>query len=157
MGAKCCFEIFNEFRLLCCLNFMGQECAGIVPMLATFLCSVYIYWDDILSHFPEFSMLHAIKINCIYINEQVASIFSCNLRSDSELGRHFGPAFSVTPARRTLFLAAWNFEPAARNFVLGGPKFRADGPKFCTGSLICTNSKFCLVPSTWWRCPRCLP
>ena len=31
MGAKCCFEIFNEFRLLCCLNFMGQECAGIVP------------------------------------------------------------------------------------------------------------------------------
>ena len=32
---------------------MGQECAGIVPMLATFLCSVYIYWDDILSHFPD--------------------------------------------------------------------------------------------------------
>ena len=53
MGAKCYFEIFNEFRLLCCLNFMGQECAGIVPMLATFLCSVYIYWDDILSHFPD--------------------------------------------------------------------------------------------------------
>ena len=57
MGAKCCFEIFNEFRLLCCLHFMGQEshqeCDGIVPMLATFLCSVYIYWDDILSHFPD--------------------------------------------------------------------------------------------------------
>ena len=32
---------------------MGQECAGIVPILAIFLCSVYIYWDDILSHFPD--------------------------------------------------------------------------------------------------------
>ena len=32
-------------------------------------------------------MLHAIKINCIYINEQVASIISCNLRSDS--AQHF--------------------------------------------------------------------
>ena len=53
MGAKYCFEIFNEIMLLCCLNFMGQEYAGIVPMLATFLCSVYIYWDDILSHFPD--------------------------------------------------------------------------------------------------------
>ena len=31
MRAKCCFEIFDEFRPLCCLNFMGQECAGIVP------------------------------------------------------------------------------------------------------------------------------
>ena len=59
-------------------------------------------------------MLHAIKINCIYINEQVASIVSCNLRYNSELERHLGPAFSVTPARRTLFLAARNFEPAAR-------------------------------------------
>ena len=28
MGAKCCFEIFNEFRLLCCWNFI---CAWIVP------------------------------------------------------------------------------------------------------------------------------
>ena len=65
----------------------------------------------------HFLMLHAIKINCIYINEQVASIFSCNLRSDSTLERHFGPAFSVTPAKRTLILAARNFEPAARNFV----------------------------------------
>ena len=135
MGAKCCFEIFNEFRLLCCLNFMGQECPGIVPMLATFLCSVYIYWDFVPLPWrfltqPElqqgsdrlncnqkhFLMLHAMRIICIYINEQVASIFSCNLRSDSELEPHFGPAFSVTPARRTLFLAARNFEPAARNF-----------------------------------------
>ena len=65
----------------------------------------------------HFLMLHAIKINCIHITEQVASIFSCNLRSDTELERHLGPAFSVTPARRTLFLAARNFEPAARNFV----------------------------------------
>ena len=30
-------------------------------------------------------------------------------------------------------------------FRAGGPKFRADGPKFCTGSLICTGSKFWLV------------
>ena len=57
----------------------------------------------------HFLILHAIKINCIYINEQVASILSCNLRSDSELERHFGPAFSVTPARQTLFSAAQNF------------------------------------------------
>ena len=49
-----------------------------------------------------FLMWYAIKINCIYINEKVASIFSCNLRSDSELERHLDPAFSVTPARRTL-------------------------------------------------------
>ena len=32
---------------------MGQDCAGIVPMLATFLSSVYIYWEDILSHFHD--------------------------------------------------------------------------------------------------------
>ena len=31
------------------------------------------------------------------------------------------------------------------NSVFGGPKFRAGGPKFCTGSLTCTSSKFCLV------------
>ena len=35
-GSKCCFEIFNEFRLLCCLNFMGQECAGIAPESSRF-------------------------------------------------------------------------------------------------------------------------
>ena len=91
----------------------------------------------------HFLMLHAITINCIYINEQVASIFSCNLRSDSVLERHFGPAF-FRHSRQA-------------NSVFGGPKFRAGGPKFCTGSLICTSSKFCLVPATWWRCPRCLP
>ena len=61
-------------------------------------------------------MWYAIKIDCIYINEQVASIFTCNLRSDSELELHLGPAFSVTPARRTLFLAARNFQPVAGNF-----------------------------------------
>ena len=133
MGAKCCFEIFNEYRLLCCLNFMGQECARIVPMLATFFLLrryfVPLPWrfltqpelqrgsDQLKCNQKHFLMLHAIKINCIYINEQVASIFSCNLHSDSELEWHFGPAFSVTPAKRTLFLAARNFEPAARNFV----------------------------------------
>ena len=57
-GSKCCFEIFNEFRLLCCLNFMGQECAGIAPESSRFwqhfyAVPVYIYWDDILSHFPD--------------------------------------------------------------------------------------------------------
>ena len=64
----------------------------------------------------HFLMWYATKINCIYINEQVASIFLCNLRSDSELERHLGPTFSVTPARRTLFLAARNFQLQARNF-----------------------------------------
>ena len=31
------------------------------------------------------------------------------------------------------------------NSALSGPKFRAGGPKFCTGPIICTGSKFCLV------------
>ena len=31
------------------------------------------------------------------------------------------------------------------NSALSGPKFRAGGPKFCTGPIICTSSKFCLV------------
>ena len=85
----------------------------------------------------RFLMWYAIKINCdIYINEQVASIFSCNLRSDSELERHLGPAFSVTPARLTLFLAARNFQPTARNFQ---PVARNTDP------LICTSSKFWLL------------
>ena len=137
------------------------------PDVGNILCSVYIYWDfpddfwcnlssnkaqDSLNcNQKHFLLLYAMQINCIYINEQVASIFSCNLRSDSELEWHFGPAFSVTPARRTLFLAA-------RHFRAGG--------------LICTNLKFCLVHLVTikllryltgtrrefgWRCPRCLP
>ena len=32
---------------------MCRNRPGIVSMLATFLCSIYIYWDDILSHFPD--------------------------------------------------------------------------------------------------------
>ena len=127
MGAKCCFEIFNEF-FLCCLNFMGLECAGIVFLHLLRRYFVSLPWrfltqpelqqgsDQLNCNQKHFLMWYAIKINCIYIDEQVASIFSCNLRSDSELERHLGPAFSVTPARRTLFLAARNFEPAARNF-----------------------------------------
>ena len=80
--------------------------------------------SDRLNCFQKhFLMWYAIKINCIYINEQVVSIFSCNLRSDSELNRHLGPAFSVTPARRTLFLAARNFEPVAGNFEPVAPNF----------------------------------
>ena len=31
------------------------------------------------------------------------------------------------------------------NSAFSGPKFRAGGPKCCTGPLICTSSKFCLV------------
>ena len=137
MGAECCFEIFNEFRLLCCLNFMGQECAGIVRessrcwqhFYAVFTSTETIFFplplrfqtqselqqgsDWLNCNQKHFLMLYAITINCIYINDKVASIFLCNLGSDSELERHFGPAFS--------------------------------GPKFFTGSLICTSSKFCLV------------
>ena len=87
---------------------MCRNRPGIIPMLATtFLSSVYISWDDISPHFPDYFwhnlssnkaqtvkivirntlILYAIKIICIYINEQVVSIFSYNLRSDSELGR----------------------------------------------------------------------
>ena len=31
------------------------------------------------------------------------------------------------------------------NSALSGPKFWAGRPKFCTGPIICTSSKFCLV------------
>ena len=98
----------------------------------------------------HFLMWYAMKINCIYINEQVASIFSCNLHSDSELERYLGPAFSVTPARRTLF---WRPEIASLDpkFRAGGPKFRTGGPNFCTSSLICTSYKILTCPSGW-RC-----
>ena len=37
------------------------------------------------------------------------------------------------------------FRAGGPKFRAGGPKFRAGGPKFCTGSLICTSSKFILV------------
>ena len=41
------------------------------------------------------------------------------------------------------------------NSALSGPKFRTGGPKFCTGPIICTSSKFCLVLdlliSVTWR------
>ena len=46
------------------------------------------------------------------------------------------------------------------NSALSGPKFRAGGPKFCTGPIICTGSKFCLVLDlvTWWvPMARCRP
>ena len=40
-----------SFRLLCCLNFMGQECAGIVPMVTLFLWSVGgRCWEKIVFH-----------------------------------------------------------------------------------------------------------
>ena len=51
------------------------------------------------------------RLNCSQ-KHILMCIFSCS----SELEWHFGPAFSVTPARRSLFLAARNFEPATRNF-----------------------------------------
>ena len=65
MGTKCCFEIFNEFRLLCCKNFMGQKCASIVPMLATsFQLPDY---DPIVSHCAR----HAMWLVCIDIFKNV--------------------------------------------------------------------------------------
>ena len=146
MGAKCCFEIFNKFRLLCCLNFMPESSRCWQHFYAVFTSTETIFCPTswrFLTH-PElqqgsdwlscnqkhFLLCYAIKINCIYINEQVASIFACNLRSDSELERHLGPAFSVTPARQTLFLAHWNFEPAAPNFEPTAPNFKPAAPNF---------------------------
>ena len=66
----------------------------------------------------HFLMWYAIKINCIYslINEQVASIFRVIFAPIRNWSDNLGPAFSVTPARRTLILAARNFQPAFRNF-----------------------------------------
>ena len=96
-------------------------------------------WDQFNCNQKRFLMLHAIKINCIYINEQVAAYFHAicaPIRSWSDIsGQHFP---SLPPGE----LCFWR---------------RAGGPKFCTGSSICTSSKFCLVPATWWRCPQCLP
>ena len=69
---------------------------------------------------------YAIKINCIYINEQVASIFSCNLRSDSELERHLeAQHFPSLPPGKLYF---WRPEISSRL-----PEILAGGPKFCTG------------------------
>ena len=87
-------------------------------------------WDQLNCNQKHFLMWYAITINCIYINKQVASIFQCNFRSDSELERQFRPSI-FRHSRQARFRA-------------GGPKFRASGPKFCTGS-ICTSSKFLLV------------
>ena len=92
-------------------------------------------------------MWYAIKINCIYINEQVASIFSCNLRSDSELEQHLGPAFSVTPARRALFLTARNFQPAARNFQPAARNFQPVAWNFVPAHCYVPAQNFYL--STW--------
>ena len=86
----------------------------------------------------HFLMWYAIKINCIYINEQVASIFSCNLRSDSELERHLAPSiFRHSRQANSVF--------GGPKFPACGSKFRTGGPKFCTGSLICTSWQFLLV------------
>ena len=43
------------------------------------------------------------------------------------------------------------------NSALGGPKFRAGGPKFCTGPIICTSSKFCLVLDLVTICTNLCP
>ena len=51
--------------------------------------------DQIVNQ-KHLSMLYAIKIKCININEQVVSIFSRNLRSDPERERrHDTPFFPV--------------------------------------------------------------
>ena len=161
MGAKCCFEIFNEFRLLCCLNFMGQECAGIVPMLAKFSCSVYIYWDDILSHFPDdltqselqqgsdrlncdqkqFLMLYAIKINCIYINEQVESIFRvicAPIRSWRDISAQHFP--SLPPGE----LCFWRPKISSRR-----PKISSPRPEILYRLINMYQLKILSCPGTW--------
>ena len=92
-----------------------------------------------------FLMWYAIKINCIYINEQVASIFSCNLRSDSGAGATFRPSIFRHSRQANSVFGGPKFPAWGPKFPAGGPKFPAGGPKFCTGLLICTSSKFLLV------------
>ena len=55
---------------------------------------------------------------------KLRAYFRVILRSEAELERHLGPAFSVTPARRTLFLTAGNFQPAAGNFQPAAGNFQ---------------------------------
>ena len=57
------------------------------------------------------------KINCIFINEQVASIFSCNLRSDSELERHFAQHFTSLPPGELCF---WRYKVSGRWLEISG-------------------------------------
>ena len=53
---------------------------------------------------------------------------------------------NFAPIRSWSDISAQHFpSPPPANSVLGGPKFRAGGPKFCTDSLIYSSSKFCLV------------
>ena len=83
---------------------------------------------------PEGQYWPRVKINCIYINEQVASIFSFALRFGA--GATFWPSiFRHSRQANSVF--------DGPKFPAGGPKFPAGGPKFCTSSLIC--SKFWLV------------
>ena len=56
-------------------------------------------------------------------------------------------SWHVGNTRRRRLITCCRSWPAARRFWLGLHllKFRAAVPKFCTGPLICTRSKFCLV------------
>ena len=141
---------------------MCRNRPGIVPMLATFLCSAYIYWDDILSHFPEWFltqpelqqgsdrlncnqkhvlMWYAIKINCIYINEQVASIFSCSIRAPIRSWSDI--SVQLFPSHPPGELCFWRAEISSRC------------PEILY-QLIMYQLKILTCPPGW-RCPRCLP
>ena len=149
------------------LKFYGPEMCrnrpGIVPMLATFLCSVYIYWDDILSHFPELQqgsdrlnynqkhvlMWYAIEINCTYINEQVTSIFSCSIcapiRSWSDISAQHIPSFP--PGE----LCCWRAEISSRR-----PEISSRWPEILYRLINMYQLKILTCPPGC-RCPRCLP
>ena len=81
--------------------------------------------DLLNSNQKHFLMWYAIKKLIVYT-------------SMNKLRAYFGVI--CAPIRPSIFLHS-----RQANSVFGGLKLRAGGPKFCTGSLICTSSKFWLV------------
>ena len=79
----------------------------------------------------HFLMLHAPKL-IAYIHQRT----SCE---------HISVWFALRFGAGATFRPSIFRHSHQANSVFGGPKFRAIGPKICTGSLICTSSKFWLV------------
>ena len=97
---------------------------------------------------------YAIKINCIYINEQVASIFSCNLRSDSELERHLeAQHFPSLPPGELYF---WRPEISSRLPEISSrrPDISSRWPEILYRLINMYQLKILTCPP---GCPRCLP
>ena len=120
-----------------CLNLLRQY---FVPLPWRFLTQPELQQgsDRLNCNQKHILVWYAIKINCIYINEQVASIFSCNLRSDLELERHLkAQHFLSLPPGKLYF---WRPEISSRL-----PKNSSRWPEILYRRLLICTSKFWLV------------